>query len=180
MNTHPISWLTITMMFFLAGCPDGGGGNGGFGGTGNAPAILHTANNGSNNISGFTIGSGGVLPATTPATFLTGGTSAEWIAVSPNGQILYSSNQSSANISGFTVNAATGNLTPTVPATFSTSVGSSPRGITFTPNGQFVYVANSASNTVSGFSIGSGGVVSPTSPATLRRAERLPEVLLYR
>ncbi|MDX2253811.1 MAG: beta-propeller fold lactonase family protein, partial [Nitrospira sp.] len=152
-DLHWMVSLTLPMVFALSGCPDGGGGNGGFEATGSIPNVVYTANGGSNTLSGFTIGTAGALTVTTPAIFSTSGSNNEWVAVSPNGQFLYSSNQNSTNVSGFTVNSATGNLTPTAPATFSTGAGSSPRGITVTRDNQLVYVANSASNTVSGFSI---------------------------
>lgn len=76
--------LALPIVLILSGCPDGGGGRGGFEGTGSTSAVLYTANDGSNTLSGFRIGGGGLLTATTPASFSTGGTSAEWVAISPN------------------------------------------------------------------------------------------------
>ena len=155
MKTRSWPWLMLPVLPLLAGCPSGGGGDGVFEGTGVAPAVVYTANSGSNTVSGFTVGAGGSLLPTTPATVTTN--NAEWLTVSPNGQFLYVSNQGSATVSGFSVNPATGALTPTTPTTFPTGVGSSPRGITVTPNGLFVYVANSTTNTVAGFPSGPVG-----------------------
>lgn len=134
-----LPFLVPPILLVLAGCPKGGGGSGGFEATGSTPSVVYTANGGANTLSGFTIGTAGALTATTPATFSTSGSNTEWVAVSPSGQFLYSSNQNSATVSGFTVNATTGNLTPTAPATFSTGAGSSPRGVAITPNAQFLY-----------------------------------------
>ena len=121
MKTRTLSWVALPCVLFLTGCPgDGGGGGGGNEGTGTIPAVVYTANDGSNTVSGFTIGAGGVLAATAPATFATGGTNTQWMTVSANGQFLYLSNQSSANISGYTINSTTGVLTATTPTTFST------------------------------------------------------------
>jgi len=165
MNTRTLSCLALSMMVFVVGCPDGGG-SGGNEGTGIIPAVVYTANDGSNTVSGFTIGAGGVLTATAPATFATGGTDTQWIAVSANGQFLYLSNQSSANISAYTINSTTGVLTATTPATFSTGVGSSPQRIAVSPNGSFLYVANSGTDEVAAFTIGAGGLLTPTTPTT--------------
>jgi 6-phosphogluconolactonase (cycloisomerase 2 family) len=96
----------MPILLLSAGCPAGGGGDEGFQGT---AAVLYTANGGSNNISGFTIGGGGVLIPTSPATVGTNNT--EWLTVSPNGQLLYVSNQGNHTISGFTVNGTNGVLT---------------------------------------------------------------------
>lgn len=71
------------MVFLLTGCPDGGGSGGVFEGTGSTSHVVYTANGGANTLSGFMIGTAGALTATTPATFSTGGTNSEWVAVSP-------------------------------------------------------------------------------------------------
>lgn len=54
--------------------------------------FLYVANSGSNTIAAFSIGAGGVLTPTSPATFPTSGSLARGIAVSPNGQFLYAAN----------------------------------------------------------------------------------------
>ena len=124
----PLSMVfTLSGLFLLTGCPSDGGSGGvniTLGGT--APPVVYTANGGSNTISGFTIGTGGVLTPTLTPSFPTGGSTSEWVAVSPNGQFLYVSNQGSSNISSFTINSATGVLAVTSPATISAGGGSSP------------------------------------------------------
>lgn len=162
MNTRSLSWFALSLLLLLTGCPESGGGDGGFQGT---AAVLYTANDGSNTISGFTIGAGGVLSATSPATF--GTNNPEWLTVSSNGRLLYASNQGNHTISGFTVNGTTGVLTPIGTPIAVPGTNPSPRGITITPNREFLYVANSATNTVAGFSIGAGGVLASTAQSTI-------------
>jgi 6-phosphogluconolactonase (cycloisomerase 2 family) len=161
MKTRMSSWLALPLLL-LTGCPQGGGGEGGFQGT---AAIIYTANDGSNTISGFTIGTGGALSATSPATFATNNT--EWLTVSSNGQLLYASNQGNHTISGFTINGTTSVITPIGTPIAVPGTNPSPRGITLTPNRQFLYVANSATNTIAGFSIGAGGVLTSTAQGTI-------------
>lgn len=162
MKTQSLSWLALPVLLLLGGCPKGGGGDGGFQGT---ASVLYTTNDGSNTISGFTIGAGGALSATSPATFGTNNT--EWLTVSSNGQLLYASNQGNHTISGFTINGITGVLTPLGTPIAVPGTNPSPRGITITPNRQFLYVANSATNTVAGFAIGAGGVLTSTAQGTI-------------
>lgn len=163
MKTRWWSWLVVPAVMLFAGCT--GGGNGGLESTNATSAVLYTANDGSNTVSGFTIGTGGALTATNPATVSVN--NSVWLTVSQDGQLLYASNQENHTISGFKINSATGNLTSIGTPTVVTGTNPSPRGITITPNGSFAYVANSATNTVAGFSIGTGGDLTPTTPATV-------------
>src|SRR5689334_8557920 len=133
----------------LTACPGGGdgGSDGGSLGT-TAPPFLYVANSGSANVSGFSIGAGGFLNSSSPATFPTGGTTPNWIAVSPNGQFVYVSNSGTNDVSSFTVNQSNAALTATTPPAISTGPGSVPRGITVTPNGQLLYVADNGTAAV--------------------------------
>jgi 6-phosphogluconolactonase (cycloisomerase 2 family) len=170
MKTPILIWLTLAMSLLLTGCPDGGAG-GGNGEGSVAPAIVYTANETSNNISAFTVGTGGALtfvpssglnPNPAPV-----GTSPRAVSVSSNGQFLYVANSVSNNVTAFTIGAG-GVLTlvpPTGPNPNPVSVGTTPNGITVSPNGQFLYVANSGSNNVTAFTIGAGGVLTLV-PAT--------------
>ncbi len=74
-----------------------------------------------NEVAAFTIGAGGLLTPTSPASFATGATSAPvGITINPDGQFLYVANSGSTSVSGFTIGAG-GVLVPTTPATFSTA-----------------------------------------------------------
>jgi hypothetical protein len=54
-NILKIFCLAVPTVLLLAGCPGGGGGSGRVQESGGASAVVYTANNGSNNLSGFTI-----------------------------------------------------------------------------------------------------------------------------
>ncbi len=74
-----------------------------------------------NEVAAFTIGAGGLLTPTSPASFTTGAASAPvGITINPDGQFLYVANSGSTSVSGFTIGAG-GVLVPTTPATFSTA-----------------------------------------------------------
>ena len=74
-----------------------------------------------NEIAAFTIGAGGLLAPTSPATFSTGAASTPvGITINPTGQFLYVANSGSTNVSGFMIGAS-GILAPTTPAAFSTA-----------------------------------------------------------
>jgi len=71
-----------------------------------------------------------------------------------------------ATISMYTINASTGVLSPTTPATV--PPGYFPQGIAIDPSGKFVYTANSDDSTVSMYTIDQNtGVLTPTSPPTV-------------
>jgi DNA-binding beta-propeller fold protein YncE len=79
---------------------------------------------------------------------------------------LISSGSDLATISMYTIDANTGVLTATSPATVPT--GFFPQGIAIDPGGKFVYTANSDDNTISMFTINSTtGVLTPTTPTTV-------------
>jgi 6-phosphogluconolactonase len=115
----------------------------------------------------------GSLTATAPPTVATGANAfgAEGLAVDPAGRFAYVANLMSnatdaATIAMYTIDARTGVLTPTTPATVPT--GYFPQGIAIDPSGKFVYTANSDDNTVSMFTINSStGVLTPTTPAAV-------------
>lgn len=74
-----------------------------------------------NEVAAFTIGAGGLLTPTTPATFTTGAAATPvGITINPDGQFLYVANSGSTGVSGFTIGLG-GILAPTTPATFSTA-----------------------------------------------------------
>jgi 6-phosphogluconolactonase len=117
----------------------------------------------------------GALSATTPTSVATGFAppqqGAEGMVVDPLGRFAYVANLVSnatnqSTISMFTIDAATGILKPTMPATVPT--GFFPQGIAIDPLGRFVYTANSDDDTVSMFTINqTTGVLTPTTPAAV-------------
>jgi 6-phosphogluconolactonase len=127
-----------------------------------------------NTVSMFTVDSctGGFRP-TTPPTVGTGANAlgSEQMVVNPAGRFAYVANLMSnaadeATISMYTIDAKTGVLTPTMPATVPT--GYFPQGIGIDPAGKFVYTANSDDNTISMFTIHqSTGVLTPTAPPSV-------------
>ncbi|MGA3011158.1 MAG: beta-propeller fold lactonase family protein [Terracidiphilus sp.] len=118
--------------------------------------------------------SGNLFP-TQPSTIAVGGVApdnpAEQMVADPLGRFAYVANLISnasdlATISMYTINANTGVLAPTTPATVPT--GFFPQGIAIDPGGKFVYTANSDDNTVSMFTINqTTGVLTPATPPTV-------------
>ncbi len=117
----------------------------------------------------------GQFSATTPASVSTGYASpqmeAEEMVADPLGRFAYVANLVSnssdlSTISMYTINASTGILTPTSPATVAT--GWFPQEIAIDPKGRFVYTANTDDATVSMFTINQRtGVLTPTAPASV-------------
>lgn len=120
----------------------------------------------------------GAFTATTPATVATGyampQAGAEQMVVDPTGRFAYVANLVSnasdlATISMYKINATTGVLAPTTPATVPT--GFLPQAIAVDPLGRFVYTANTDDSTVSMFTINqTTGVLTPTTPAKVSTA----------
>ncbi len=74
-----------------------------------------------NEVAAFTIGAGGVLTPTNPATFSTGAASAPvGITINPAGQFVFTANSGSTSVAGFAIGSG-GVLTPITPPTFSTA-----------------------------------------------------------
>ena len=127
--------------------------------------FLFLTNQGSNNVSVFSIGASASLtavcpPNTTPpcgfdsgvpATAGSSSAAPSGVAITPSGNFLYVANQGQNTVSGFKVNSSPGFLTPVPGSPF--AVGSSPRGLAIDPGGKYLYVANEGSNNVSAFTI---------------------------
>ena len=101
---------------------------------------VYVVDNGSSEISQYTVGAGGALAAMTTPTVAAGAASSA-IAVSPNGQSAYVVNEQNGvqGVYQYTVGAG-GALTPMATPTVGTAL--EPNGIAVSPNGQYVYVAN--------------------------------------
>ena len=120
----------------------------------------------------YTVGADGTLTPKSPPQVSVSGHPGS-VAVSPDGHSVYVTNevvttnndtfQFTNNVLQFTV-GADGTLTPT-PGGVATGNGAS--GIAITGDGESAYVANPGSNTISQYSVGTGGALSPRSPATV-------------
>ena len=159
------SWLALPVALLLSGCPEGGGGDGGFGnGGGISSRIAYVANSGSNNVFGYMISTNGALTTIIGSPF-SGVTAPSAVTVSANATFVYVTNQGGANsVSAFTVNSTTAELTLVANSPF--AAGINPSAVTVSPNGNFLYVANGGSNNVSAFTI-DGATGALTSPATI-------------
>ena len=90
-------------------------------------AFLYVANQGTNNVSAFTITNGtGQLTAITGSPFSVG-TAPVFILAEPAGTYLYVANQTSTNVTGFTYDSTTGKLTTITGSPF--TVGSAPASL---------------------------------------------------
>jgi DNA-binding beta-propeller fold protein YncE len=118
---------------------------------------MYVASRGSNSISAYSIGSGGMLTPLSIPTFAAGSLPSG-IAVRPGGSFLYVTNYDGNTVSAYAI-GADGLLTPLSVPAFTAKGG--PEGIVITPNGSFLYVTNQTVSTVSAFAIGSGGLLTP-------------------
>ena len=124
---------------------------------------LYTANNNSNSVSAFSIGSNGSLtPITCSGSNCTTGTNPEGIAVSPNGQYLYTANRGSSSgaISVFSI-GSNGSLTPVTCGSGCNWGTVGAFSLAISPNGQYLYsTIRNATSKVATFSINSNGTLS--------------------
>jgi 6-phosphogluconolactonase (cycloisomerase 2 family) len=139
---------------------------------------LYVANQGSDNVSAFSIdsGTGSLIAVTGPPSspFPTGlGTGPRAIVAEPTGRFLYVANTGTDTVSAYLIDAATGSLTG-IGLPFSVALGTGPVSLSADPLGRFLYVANKTSNNVSAFAINptSGALETPslasaTSPQSI-------------
>lgn len=124
--------------------------------------FLFVANQLSNDVSVFSIGSNASLTEVAGSPFKTGvpplggqmPSTPNAVAVTPSGAFLYVANGGQNTVTAFAVTSS-GALTPVggndTAAAFAT--GTSPAGVAVDPSGKYLYVANSGSNNVSAFVI---------------------------
>jgi len=113
--------------------------------------ILYVSNNGSHDISVFSIDPvTGTLTAVAGSPFATGSTGDASLAVTPDNQYLYAGSVQTGSIFGFTI-AANGALAPI--AGFPIAAPDSLAGMTTTPDGKFLSVAVSGVNEVAMYAI---------------------------
>ena len=124
--------------------------------------FLYVLNQGSANISAFTIDPGnGNLGAVTNSPF-TVPAAPQAIVISPKGNFLYVSNPAANSISGFSVDTSKGSLT-SLGAPLVLGTGVTPVFMTINPSGRFLFAADSAHNAVLGFTIQSNGSLTAMS-----------------
>jgi DNA-binding beta-propeller fold protein YncE len=150
--------------------------------TGNFPAFaaldpsgthIYVAN-GDNTVSGYTIGSGGVLSLLSTTT-ITNAVSVLNVAVDPSGKYLYvldggnptTTPPTNGQLYGYTLsNAGVPSTTPITTTPIAT--GEAPTGIAIDPTGVLIAVDNGGDtqnpSTISLFSIGNGGVLTTDTP----------------
>lgn len=155
MKTPRWIFAVLPGLLLLTGCPGGGDGTGGsftLGST-SPSTIVYVANQGSNDVSAYTINATtGALTAVAGGAVAAGATP-NAVAVSPNGAFAYVANGGSNNVSAYTINATTGALTSVGAAV---AAGTTPSAVTVSPNSSYLFVANQGSNDVSVYTINSG------------------------
>ncbi|HBE76544.1 MAG TPA: hypothetical protein DDW65_01995 [Firmicutes bacterium] len=131
---------------------------------------VYAANLLGNNISAYTINSGGVLAPVTGSPF-SAGTKPVSVAVDPTGKFVYVANFNSTNILAYTINSSSSELlSPIIGSSFLDI--SNFVSVTVNPTGRFVYALNQdptgESSGISAFTINSGGVLSPVTGSHLK------------
>lgn len=134
--------------------------------------FLYAANTAENDVSLFTISSGGGLTEITPRTVV--GSAPNLIAMDAAGTFLYVGNSGSKDLSVFSINASNGALTLVVQTSGQTApIGLSPINMQVSPSGGVLYVTGAVSvggisqGVIEAFSLTNGVLtVLPTSPYT--------------
>jgi 6-phosphogluconolactonase len=124
-------------------------------------AFLFVSNNGSNDITAFSINPGtGALTLIPGSPFATGGFafSGMSLGVTPDNRFLYAVNLDSLDVSIFNI-AANGALTPIAGSPF--ALGIQPDGIKVSPDGRFLSIAFPFIDAVGMYNIGANGALTP-------------------
>ncbi|HEX6115711.1 MAG TPA: beta-propeller fold lactonase family protein [Solirubrobacterales bacterium] len=117
---------------------------------------LYVSNNGSNNVTAFSVGADGAL--TSLGNSPTGITPAT-VAVSQNGAFVYITAPGSDNVSAYAI-GADGALTAVPGQPFSAAPGDETFGLDAAPGSQFVYATNRVTANTTAFSVGADGALS--------------------
>src|SRR3990167_2114526 len=149
MNIRMLPGFALPMLLLLSGCPGGDGGPGGIReGSATSTALVYVVNQGSANVSAYTINSTtGALAEALPRANT--GSVPKGIAVNRAGTFAYVTNGGGNTVSAYTINATTGALT----AVGTVGTGTTPTGVAVDPSGKFAYVTNGGGNTVSAYTI---------------------------
>ncbi len=174
-DTHNILILKKALLgglFSLAvlssGCGDGGGEGGGFGGTGGTfggpgtTSILYVANNGSDNVSGYSINTTSGILAPIPGSPFSNLSGPSAMAVSSNGFFAYVTNGRTSTVAAFRVSTEGALLSvPTTPSNPNPApVEAAPGALAIAPNTKHVYVGNSGTDKVTAFNIEASGALT--------------------
>jgi 6-phosphogluconolactonase len=123
--------------------------------TTNPPRFAYVANQGSNNISAYSIDSAtGTMAALAGSPFAAGDLPVA-IAVDQTGHFAYVVNQKDATLSAFLIVRTNGALTEVSGSPFAT--GLSPTSVAIDPSSSFVYVANGGAGSASAYAITAAG-----------------------
>lgn len=143
MNARPCSWLILPWFLLLAGCPSGGGGDGGFGN--GAIGIAYVVNTGPNEISTYTIDVVGTLRSAGTVSLADVPSSIE---VSSDSAVAFVGTNNGVYV--FRVNSVTGGLASVSGSPF--SAGNNVTAVAVSRNSRFLYAVNS-NGTVVAYSI---------------------------
>lgn len=124
--------------------------------------FLYVLNQGSNNISAFTVDTtAGNLTALKPTAAFATAANPHSMVVAGNGKFLYVSNPTLGSVSGFLI-GSDGSLSTMAGSPF--NIGTAPSGMTIDPQSKFLYVADQGGNRIFGFTIdGTTGAPSAIS-----------------
>jgi len=130
---------------------------------------LYASDLNGHNVLQFNINIDGTLvPMNNSSISAGGGVGVMSIAVHPSGKFAYATQDSTNKVSMFNIDAD-GGLTPMTPNAANT--GAEPVSVTISPDGKYAFVTNIGSNhsgnTISQFLIGSTGILTPLSTATV-------------
>jgi 6-phosphogluconolactonase len=121
---------------------------------------------GTNSVSSYRIGAGGLLGAITPA-LPVGQGGVCWVAVSPDGRLAYTGN-ASGSISGFAV-AGGGSMTALDADGLTAVLDPTPRDLDFARNGRYLYAVSPGDATyggrVTGYHVGRDGALTEITSA---------------
>ncbi len=163
------AWLLL-LALLPTGCGDGGGEGGGFGGVGGGPlgggagttSILYVANNGSNNVSGYSINATSGTLAAIPGSPFSNVSGPSAIGVSSNGFFAYVTNSRANNVTAFRVSTEGALLLvpPTAANPNPAAVDAAPSALAISPDTKHLYVANNGNDTVTAFNIEAAGALT--------------------
>jgi len=126
--------------------------------------FAYTANNGSGNVSGFSINPTTGFLTPIPGNPVAVGPSPAQVGLTPNGKFAYIPNSSGRQIAAFTIDPASGALTPIPGSPFATPFVKGPTypGVAVEPQGRFLYMTSISDDQVAGFSINANsGALTP-------------------
>lgn len=167
MNKVLPAWI-LPFILFAVGCGDGGGDGGTVGGVGGTlggagtTSILYVTNNGSDNVSGYSINAtSGTLAAIAGSPF-SNVSAPSAIVVSSNGFFAYVANHRTNNVTAFRVSTEGALLS--VPSTSVNpnpiAVDAAPAALAISPDTTHLYVANHGDDTVTAFNIEAAGALT--------------------